>query len=380
LYEDFVGGTKIIKTKALVEPYQDMQDGRNQTISVPKTDLAQKFSYSPLYNLVAVDPVGFAAAYWTCNTTLSENIYRKIKVCRKNNDVIENFTLEVPFLEETYDFRAETGQLSKDKNHVLLVAIRGNTVVAFTTGKKILKWSLINRQEDKEIEINQEECLSDVEVRLVEQAGLIEEVDKGQEIQKQNGRVLRRRSKTFSGRDLAFIQDLPVETVMQPQLEAVAEQEEKSKVSEVKLRRASDSFSRRSRSHSSSPRKTGKLALPAESASHASQTDIVEPSCPDSPQGDKKKRSPRRVTIQLLKTVVKGPKDMSPSRDSSSPSLSPHAIESVAIVQQDESGDLRSSLGQSKDLLTGSLPGTDSKVRTMTDNEKEQRKHITKTV
>ncbi len=105
------------------------------------------FAKSSKYDKVTAD-LGdqIAVAYWTDDIKMDEDIRKKIKIYRKDcKGHMDEFILEVPDVEESYDYRTSSGTLDEGIGHLLQVALRGKTVVALATDGRLRLWSLPER-------------------------------------------------------------------------------------------------------------------------------------------------------------------------------------------------------------------------------------------
>lgn len=97
------------------------------------------FAHSSRYDKVIADARNqIMTAHWTNH----ERHVDKIKVYRKNSSCIEKFVLEMPVIDEWYDYITEFGNREQARGHLLHVAIRGNCVIALTTDGDMHVWDL----------------------------------------------------------------------------------------------------------------------------------------------------------------------------------------------------------------------------------------------
>jgi hypothetical protein len=140
------------------------------------------FAYSKKNDSIAVDRGSqFIAAYWTKHINVPESVRRTIKVYRKSEDCIEKFILQIGALDQDYYYVTKQHRLAQGIGHVMLVALRGNKVVALGTDGEMHLWT------------------------LPEKMHVRHEVTKVQEIANKGvpckDRLVRRRSNTFPGRE-----------------------------------------------------------------------------------------------------------------------------------------------------------------------------------
>lgn len=139
---------KFLETRELIEPFREVTDARKQLICVPAENLAIQFSYSPIYDLATADMDGkVASAHWTNSNTVPEDISHVIEVYRKSHKRIEKLLLTVPqLLSKRYDFTTSLGQIHSAINHLWMVTMRNNCVVALRSSGQLLVWSIVKKQ------------------------------------------------------------------------------------------------------------------------------------------------------------------------------------------------------------------------------------------
>lgn len=103
------------------------------------------YSYSSRYNSVVVDQgqgSDFATAHWIkgMNGTLQERC--RIKIYRKKNEVLEEYILTAPALEEKYNYITECMHRRIGLGHFILVALRGARVIALGSDGRLYLWTL----------------------------------------------------------------------------------------------------------------------------------------------------------------------------------------------------------------------------------------------
>ncbi len=145
LYVTHDGKAKIIATYNLLE--NDQENVQTTVFAAP----------SSCNMAIADSGEHIATAHWNNNRNVREDIRRKIKVYRKGMQCIEKFVLEVPQLEDRYDYITELGQCGLGVGHLLHVALCDKCVAVLATDGKIRVWSLpeknviCNEAEKKEL-------------------------------------------------------------------------------------------------------------------------------------------------------------------------------------------------------------------------------------
>jgi hypothetical protein len=132
LYVTHNGGAKTIKIEDLLGSTGD---------DINKTT---EFSHPWGYDMVVADSSDhIATAHWTNYKDGVNGAHRKIKVyCGNKDSVAEQFVLEIPTLDERYDYITEFGQSASGVGHLLHIALRGKQIVALATDGKMRVWSL----------------------------------------------------------------------------------------------------------------------------------------------------------------------------------------------------------------------------------------------
>jgi hypothetical protein len=102
------------------------------------------FAKSSKYDKVAADLGGqIAIAYWTDDIKMDQKVRKKIKIYRKDcKGSMDELTLELPDVEEFYNYRTISGTLDEGVGHLLYVVLRGKTVIALATDGRLRFWSL----------------------------------------------------------------------------------------------------------------------------------------------------------------------------------------------------------------------------------------------
>jgi len=136
LYLTQDGKAKIINISDLFEPNEEY---------VVTTDFSQPSGYD---KVIADSTEYITTAHWTEKNS-------KIEVYRKNFNCVEKFILEIPSLQDRYDYVGKHGQYTSGTGYILHVAIRGKLVLVLTTDGNIRLWSLpeehyICKQSEKE--------------------------------------------------------------------------------------------------------------------------------------------------------------------------------------------------------------------------------------